>query len=243
MASDEMRLFQQALWEATANVYERELAEWPEDAKCSRRHYAQMRKILGVTILPATSRKMQIKRRIVAALVAAVLLLTGCTTYAYREEIREFIETVFEDYIRVTYHDGEDTTSLDTISQYYTLGYVPDGYELTKTYEQPSQTKYKWSNSDGEYIILEQCHVDSALFVMDNEVEDWKVVQIGNHKMQHRVSNVYYYLWNDGVYAYRLTTSVLWEEQELLRIIDNLQEKKKAPKGDAKIASPFFDLF
>ena len=64
------------------------------------------------------------------------------------------------------------------------------------------------------------------MFGMDNEAEDWKVVQIGNHKMQHRVSDVYYYLWNDGVYAYRLTTSVLWEEQELLRIIDNLQVKK-----------------
>ena len=226
MASGEMLLLQKALWEASANVYERELAECEQDAKCSRRHYAKMKKILGVAILPASSRKMKIKRRIVAALVAAVLLLTGCTTYAYREEIREFIETVFEDYIRVTYNEGEGSKSTDTISIYYTLGYVPEGYELTKTFERFSQTKYRWSNSQGEYIILEQCHVDSALFVMDNEVEDWKVVQIGNHKMQHRVSNVYYYLWNDGVYAYRLTTSVLWEEQELLRIIDNLQEKK-----------------
>ena len=226
MASGEMLLFQKALWEASANVYERELAECEQDAKCSRQHYAKMKKILGVAILPATSRKMKIKRRIVAALIAAVLLLTGCTTYAYREEIREFIETVFEDYIRVTYHDGEDTTSLDTISQYYTLGYVPEGYELTKTYERPMQSKYDWTNSEGAYITLEQCHVDSALFVIDNEVEDWEVVQIGNHKIHHRVSDVYYYLWNDGVYVYRLTTSVLWEEQELSRIIENLQVKK-----------------
>ena len=226
MASGEMLLLQKALWEASANVYERELAECEQDAKCSRRHYAKMRKIIGVAVLPATSRKMQIKRRIIAALIAAVLLLTGCTTYAYREEIREFIETVFEDYIRVTYHDGEDPANKATLGVYYTLGYVPDGYELTKTFERFSQTKYRWSNSQGEYIILEQCHVDSTLFVMDNEVENWKVVQIGNHKMQHRVSDVYYYLWNDGVYAYRLTTSVLWGEQELLRIIDNLQVKK-----------------
>ena len=226
MASGEMLLLQKALWEASANVYERELAECEQDAKCSRQHYAKMKKILGVAILPATSRKMKIKRRIVAALIAAVLLLTGCTTYAYREEIRAIIETIFDNHVEIKYNDKEQSTSADTIDKYYILGYVPDGYELTKTYEQPSQTKYKWSNSNGEYIILEQCHVDSALFVMDNEVEDWKVVQIGNHKMQHRVSDVYYYLWNDGVYAYRLTTSVLWEEQELLRIIDNLQIKK-----------------
>ena len=226
MASGEMLLFQKALWEASANVYERELAECEQDAKCSRRHYAKMRKIIGVAVLPATSRKMQIKRRIVAALIAAVLLLTGCTTYAYREEIRAIIETIFDNHVEVKYNDKEQSTSADTIDKYYILGYVPDGYELTKTFERFSQTKYRWSNSEGEYIILEQCHVDSTLFVMDNEVENWKVVQIGNHKMQHRVSDVYYYLWNDGVYAYRLTTSVLWEEQELLRIIDNLQEKK-----------------
>ena len=226
MASGEMLLLQKALWEASANVYERELAECEQDAKCSRRHYAKMRKIIGVAVLPATSRKMQIKRRIIAALIAAVLLLTGCTTYAYREEIRAIIETIFDNHVEIKYNDKEQSTSADTIDKYYILGYVPDGYDLTKTYERPMQSKYDWTNSEGAYITLEQCHVDSALFVIDNEVEDWEVVQIGNHKIHHRVSDVYYYLWNDGVYVYRLTTSVLWEAQELSRIIENLQVKK-----------------
>ena len=220
--NENMKLFQQALWEATGNVYDRELAECTEDAKCSRRHYAKMRRILGVAVLPATSRKMKIRRRVIAALVAAVFLLTGCTAYAYREEIKAFIETVFEDYVRVTYHDGEEDPIEATISEYYTLGYVPEGYELTQIYERPIKTKYKWSNSEGQYIILEQCHVDSGLFGLDNEIEGWKVVQIGNHNVYYRVSDAYYYLWNDGVYAYRLTTSELWDEQVLREMIDNL---------------------
>lgn len=226
MASGEMLLFQKALWEASANVYERELAECEQNAKCSRRHYSKMRKILGVAMLPATTHAAKIKRRIVAALIAAALLLTGCATYAHREEIKELIEIIFEDYVEVKYRNDDDPAVEATISVYYTLGYVPEGYELTKTYERSSKTRYEWGNPNGAYIVLEQCHVDSTLFGMDNEAEDWKVVQIGNHKMQHRVSDVYYYLWNDGVYAYLLTTSVLWEEQELLRIIDNLQVKK-----------------
>lgn len=220
--SENMKLFQQALWEATGNVYDRELAECTEDAKCSRRHYARMRRILGVAVLPATSRKMKIKRRVIAALVAAVLLLTGCTVYAYREEIRAFIETIFDDHIEVKYNNGEDTTSLDAISEYYTLGYVPEGYELTKTYQRPIYVKYEWTNSDGAYITLEQCHVDSGLFVMDNTLGDWEIVQIGNYNVYHRVSDAYYYLWNDGVYAYRLTVSELWEEQALRDMIENL---------------------
>ena len=224
--SENMKLFQQALWEATGNVYDRELAECTEDAQCSRRHYAKMRRILGVAVLPATTRTIRIKRRVIAALVAAVLLLTGCTVYAYREEIREFIETVFEDYVRVTYHDGEEDPVEATISEYYTLGYVPEGYELTKVLEQPSQTKYDWTNSNGTYITLEQCHVDSGLFVMDNTLGDWETVQIGNYNVYHRVSDAYYYLWNDGVYAYRLTVSELWEEQALRDMIENLRIKE-----------------
>jgi hypothetical protein len=185
-----------------------------------------MRKILGVAILPATNRNMQIKRRVVAALIAAALLLTGCTAYAYREEIRKFIETVFDEHIEVKYNEGEESKSTDTISEYYTLGYVPEGYELVNEAEKPSKTKYEWTNSEGEYITFEQCHVDSALFVLDNKIEDWEAIRIGDHEMSHCCSNVYYYLWNDGISAYRLTTSVQWEEQELLCMIENLRVKE-----------------
>ena len=207
-------------------MYDRELAAYTEDAKCSRRHYAKMRKILGVAVLPATNRKMMIRRRVVAALIAAVLLLTGCTAYAYRAEIREFIETVFEDYIRVTYHDGQDTTSLDTISVYYTLGYVPEGYELVNETEKSSKIKYKWADSNGNYILFEQCHVDSTLFGMDNKTEDWEVVQIGSQDMYHRFLGAHCYLWNDGIYAYQITSSVQWDEQELSLMIENIQVKE-----------------
>ena len=225
MASDEMLLFKKALWEASANVYERELAECPENVKCSRRHYAKMRKILGVAILPATSRKIKIKRRIVAALVAAVLLLTGCTTYAYREEIREFIETVFDDYIRVTYHDGEDPAAMATIEEYYILGYVPEGYELVDELERPTQTKYKWANAEGDYIILHQCNVDSMMFIMDTETEKMELIKIGEHSIYYRYTNINYYVWNDGKYAYQLTVSDQLLEQELISIIEGLKIK------------------
>lgn len=226
MQSKEMILFKKALWEASCNVYERELAACTENAKCSRRHYAKMRKILGVAVLPATNRSMMIRRRVVAALIAAVLLLTGCTAYAYREEIREFIETVFEDYIRVSYRDTQEPTDSKVIDQYYTLGYVPEGYELTKTFERPTQARYKWNNPEGAYIMFEQCHVDSTMFLLDNEIESWEVVRIGNREIYYRFSEVHYYLWNDGVYAYKLTISTQWDEQELNCIIENLRIKE-----------------
>ena len=227
MESSEMLLFRKALWEASCNVYDRELAECgQEEIKCSRRHYAQMRKILGVAILPATNRNMQIKRRVVAALIAAALLLTGCTAYAYREKIRKFIETVFEDYIRISYRDTEEAMDAIAIEEYYTLGYVPEGYELVNEASKPAKTKYEWTNSEGAYITFEQCHVDSTLFLMDNEVEVWDVVKIRDREVYFRSPGLYCYVWNDGVYAYQLTTSVQWSEQELSRMIENIQVKE-----------------
>ena len=226
MQSNEMLLFKKALWEASCNVYDRELAECTESAKCSRRHYAKMRKILGVAVLPATNRKMMIRRRVVAALIAAVLLLTGCTAYAYRAEIREFIETVFEDYIRVSYRDTQEPTDSKVIEEYYTLGYVPEGYELVNSFEELAKTKQHWADSAGNYIVFEQYHVDGALFAMDIEEKGWGVKKIGGREVNCRLSGAYYYLWNDGMYAYQIATSQQWSEQVLYHMIENIQVKE-----------------
>ena len=226
MSSRNMELFKQALIEATCNVYDRELALCEQDIKCSRRHYAKMRKILGVTILPATSRKMQIKRRVLAALVAAAMLLTGCTAYAYHEEIKDFIETVLDDYIRVSYNDGEKPASSATISEYYTLGYVPEGYELVKCLEQSYRNREEWENSAGAYIVFVQCNVENALFVMDDEAKDWKLVSIGQHEIYYRFTGIYHYIWNDGEYAYQLTVSTELTDQELISMIEGLKIKE-----------------
>ena len=226
MTSNEMKLFQQALWEATYNVYERELTLCDASVKCSQRHYVKMKKILSVAVLPATNPVAKIKRRIVAALIAAVLLLTGCTVYAYREGIKEFIETVFEDYIRVTYHDGEDPAAMETIEEYYTLGYVPEGYEFIKILEQPTQIKSEWENPEGRYIIFTQCTLETALFIMDTETENWNLLQLGKHELYYRSTGVDYYIWNDGKYAYQLIVSSPLSEQDLLSLIENIKMKE-----------------
>ena len=226
MSSRNMELFRRALIEASCNVYDRELAECTEDAKCSRRHYAKMRKILGVTILPATSRKMQIKRRVLAALIAAVMLLTGCTAYAYREDIKDFIETVLDDYIRVSYNDGEKPASSATISEYYTLGYVPEGYELVKCLEQSYRNREEWENSAGDYIVFVQYCIENALLGLDTESEDWELVKVGDHEVYCRCVGINYYIWNDGKYAYQLTLSTELPDQEMISIIEGLKIKE-----------------
>lgn len=217
------QLFRQALWEATCNVYEREMAENVQNAKCSRRHYANMRKILDVAVLPAANRKAQIRRRVIAALIAAVLLLTGCATYAYREEIKAFIETIFDDYVRVTYDDKEEPADSAKITDYYTLGYVPEGYELVSEMRRPTNVKYKWQNSVGEYIVLAQCNAEISVFGLDTETEDFDLIQIGQYEVYYRSTGIDYYIWNDGRYAYQLTISAQLSQDVILALIEGLK--------------------
>ena len=226
MSSRDMELFKQALIEATCNVYDRELALCEQDIKCSWRHYAKMRKILGVAILPATTRVAKIKRRVLVALIAAALLLTGCTAYAYREEIKDFIETVLDDYIRVSYNDGEKPASSATISEYYTLGYVPEGYELINHLELSTLNMYEWETSSGEYMAFKQCNTGDALFGLDTEVENMDMIQIGAYEVYCRSVDINYYMWNDGDYAYQLAISTKLSEQELISIIEGLRIKE-----------------
>lgn len=222
MISSNMQLFRKALWEATCNVYERELALCEQDIKCSRRHYAKMRKILGVAVLPATTRTSKIKRRVIAALIAAALLLTGCAAYAYREEIKSFIETVFNDHIEVKYNDSEAPASSAIITEYYTLGYVPERYELVNNTKQPIRLICEWKSPTGEYLIFKQCTVESGLFVMDDETEDAKILMVGEYTVYYRFAGNNYYVWNNGIYAYELILSTQLPEQEVKAIIEGV---------------------
>lgn len=216
------QLFRQALWEATCNVYEREMAENVQNAKCSRRHYANMRKILDVAVLPAANRKAQIRRRVIAALIAAVLLLTGCATYAYREEIKAFIETMFDDHVEVKYDDAEAPAASTTITEYYTLGYVPEGYELVSEIRRPITSKYIWENSEDEYMVFKQYTISHGLYVMDDDIKNSELITIGRYEIYYRLANANYYIWNDGIYVYQLILSEQLSEQELLTMIEEL---------------------
>ena len=226
MSSRNMELFRQALIEATCNVYDRELALCEQNVRCSRRHYAQMRKILNVTILPATNRKMKIKRRVLVALIAAALLLTGCTAYAYREEIKAFIETIFDDHVEVKYNDGEEPAGSAVITEYFTLGYVPDGYALVNEIQTPTLCTCKWETSCGKYMIFKQSTVSATLFVMDDETKDWTLLSIGQHEIYYRFTGRYHYIWNDGKYAYQLTVSTELPDQELISMIEGLKTQE-----------------
>lgn len=224
MISPDMKLFGQALREAACNVYEKELAECDENASCSKRHRRKMAKIVGIRTEVCMPKSERTRRAAIALLIAATLLLASCTAYVCLEKLRNFIVTILDSSIRVTY-DEEEVPAVCTLERYYTLTYVPEGYHLVSEVEQPSGFKCRWENGLGQYLIFGQRTLDSALFYMDCEQGTATVFDIGGYRVYYRELEQKSYIWTDGSCAMSLTVFEELTEEELTRIIEGVSVK------------------
>lgn len=214
-------LFRKAVTEAFVRKFERELEDCPFTADCSAEHIRAMEAIVAGGI-KAAQRKNR-RKWVVTLLVAAALLLTACTVYAYRGEIRAFIEKVYEERIRVSYYDAEQEIEGDVITEFYTLGYVPEGYVLESEHKFPAVNRSKWVNNENDFINFEQHILDGSNYSMDSEYGQANVIICGEFEVYCSISDTSYYTWNDGAYAYKIWSSEILSEDELARMISELQ--------------------
>jgi cell division protein FtsL len=217
--SEERALFRQALSEGLAMKYAYELAQCPEPIQYSAEHLCKMEAVIASHA--SSEKKVKIKHRIVVALVAAVLLLlTACAAYTYRREIKKLFVKIYETSIELFYEDEDMPDKM--ISEYYTLSYVPDGYELTEMVRLASVGSEMWSTVDGEYIALEQYIWDGASYTIDAEIGDSSIINYKNIEVYYRATLLHTYIWNDGTYSFMLTTSTMLADDEIELIIDGL---------------------
>lgn len=211
--SEERALFSQALREGLARKFEAELAQCPETIQCSEEHLRKMNEIIEGHARAA--RLARLKRRIVAAMVAAALLvLTACTAYAYRGEIKEIFVKMREAYIKLFY-DEAGSESDDEITVHYTLGYVPEGYELVNEIRGMSVGKYTWSDENGNSIIFEQLVWDGTIYTIDSETGETTMIVCGTTEVYYRITQIHTYIWNDGTYSFKLSVPQPLSEGEL----------------------------
>ena len=154
MKNNERELFKKALSEAMAQKYDEELSECEENAICSQKHYDKMQKIIGRNI--CRSKKRLTKKSLIAIIVAAALLLTGCTAaYIYRDEIRDFVEEIYDEFIKLTY-DDEEQNPVGGIKEQYELTYVPEGYEKTNEKITSLYIYYEYTNVNKNKLTFRQ---------------------------------------------------------------------------------------
>ena len=87
--------------------------------------------------------------------------------------------------------------------------------------------EYVFSNADNKSIRFIQHSLDASSFHIDSEHSDNTILEIENYTIYTRkTGNMYYYLWNDGIYAFQMNSSERLSNDELLLIIDGLKIKQ-----------------
>ena len=217
----ERALFRRALIEALAQKYDEELTACTEEATCSDAHIQSMRAIIEGH-LRQVKRQKRTQRLIVLLVAAALLVLSACTVYTLRDKIRAYVETIYEDHVVVTYRDVEQLSDDDTLDEYYTLGYVPEGYYLDEILHTRTAYRIVWNDGNGNYIVFEQHLVDSDHYLHIEQYEPVVILDFGK-EIYYRQFDSSVYLWNDGVFAFKLETSETFALDQIIKIIESIQ--------------------
>ncbi len=216
----ERDMLKSALLDALSEKYDEELSKAEGDISCSEKHYSKLSNILGVSVGGAR----RFSKRLLAVILVAVFLLTGCTVYAYRTEIKEFFVEVYEKYIRVTYDTDANTVMGKSIEKVYKATYIPEGYELVEESITSLHVYYKWMDLSGNSITLQQKDLDITSFLLDAESGDMKIVNCSNFKVYCRfIDNSYHYIWNNEKYVFALESKIELDNDVLSKIIAGIE--------------------
>ena len=217
MEKSNLELFKQALNEAWDNKIRREVESCTEEIVTSERHKAAMQAILDGTYDKSAKWKLT-RAKVIAILVAAALLLASCAVI-YRNEIRDLVENIFEDFCTATYSDEEDTDG-KTIEDVYELSYVPEGYVLEESEITPIYVKYTFINANNIFSF-EQRVLDYSSFAFDIENGYNLLFNSNGFDVYYKnTSEYHFYLWNDGEYSLLITSNNKLSNEELLSLFN-----------------------
>ena len=219
MTKSDLELFKEALTEGLSIRFQNEIDNFEGEVVISERHERAMRTIFnGVQVRPFVWPSARAK--IAAAVIAATMLLASCAA-AYSDEIRDFVETIYEDYISIGFENSDEAPR--QIKDIYQLTYIPQGYEQKEYIKTKFKSVYVFENSEGNTIRFEQQILNGAIS-FDSEYSEYGFFYISGIKVYYYISeNYYYYLWNDGKYALTMGTTEELSYEELGSIIDGIK--------------------
>lgn len=199
-----------------------------ESAEYSLSHYGKMKKIIGARPTPCASIRRK-RSRIAAVLVAATMLiaLVGCTAAVYKQQIGDFFTVIFDEHIKGSFSEETDVNN-QFIDEYYTLTYVPEGYEISDEKLGSLVARSVWYNTDGNKMILIQVPIESINYFINNEIGITDVIEVGEYTVYCRSTvDTYCCIWNNKEYAFELYFDNEISEEEIIHIISKIMPLKK----------------
>lgn len=159
------------------------------------------------------------------AVFAVVLMLTFAlpmSVSAVREPIVEFFVNVYEKFLEFFYDEDDIARAPEEIEKVYTLGYVPEGYELEQRVVFDKRVKTIWKNSLGETIVFSQLLFEN-FHSMDSEFSNYKRITIFDIDIAFiEKNNNYSFYWNSNEYAYSLIITENVTLEECIMLIESI---------------------
>ena len=219
MTKSDLELFKEALTEGLSIRFQNKIDDFDGEIVISERHERAMRTIFaGVQVRPFVWPSARAK--IAAAAVAATMLLASCAA-AYSDEIRDFVETIYEDYISVGFENSDET--LKHIEEYYELTYLPEGYYIKDRIQMDLLNRYVLENNQGKTIIFNQIVINNNLN-LDSEQGEQYMLYINEKEIYCRAHDTgCRYIWNDGRYSLSIHSIDPIDEETLEKIIEGIK--------------------
>ena len=153
------------------------------------------------------------KRKLIALLVAAVIIVMSITACVYREEIRDFFVGLFDDHAQ--FEIGETESKL--IERYYFPAYILEGYSEDERCKISESLVYMIYTNGTHEIGYFQTTTSGYHGSLDTQGAEYNVISIGEYTV-HRTykNNTYSMIWETERYVFGLTChdSIGWEEIE-----------------------------
>ncbi|MBE5947658.1 MAG: DUF4367 domain-containing protein [Lachnospiraceae bacterium] len=223
MYSADRKLLGKVLLEALSEKYDEELKQCKKYDSCSDEHLEKMSEILGFDVTRNRPVSRSRKKMWVAILIAAALLLMGCTAYVYRKEIKGFVMEIYKEYAKVNFSDVDLDNVPRTVEDKYTLGYVPEGYELVEEIADFSFVYQRFNNNAGESVIFTQSLLNKNGFGIDTERGTIETVEYDGHEILIKTAEtIKVFIWNDGKYELFVEVPVSIENKEALQMIGKI---------------------
>ena len=197
------------------------------DVEFSKQYEHYMERLLAGKI-PKRRKCLNTPIKRIAACIAAAMIIFGSsmTVKAFREPVVEFFTNAYEKIVEIFFGDDDIAKAPSEIETVYTLGYVPDGYEMESYFIDyfKTATKTVYANNETKLVLFQ--YVLDGRTGLDNEYTNFEYVYIGDMKViivdKNETRSLF---WNTNEYAFSLDMHIQISEDEWIAIIQSITEK------------------
>ena len=142
----------------------------------------------------------------VAGIAAALLIVFGCsmTVSAVRLPFVEFLSNTYDKYVEIFFDSSDIEKAPSVIETVYTLGYVPEGYEMESKLIERYRANFSWKNKNGNSIEFNQYVLDGTIHIDYEQSDILLIEENGAYIYFKEAYGLKTYYWNNNEYQFCL---------------------------------------